>query len=163
MISQPSPLFMPLYSTSQICMRCLTGLTFFMLVALKSIFKKQCSTWPETIFWQSAKSNFAEFSFPPQCQIQKHLVTRGCDSCKKWMCLYSWFKRTYCANHLRCLVGFNECRLKAVHCLEYLSTCAFLAILFTIRNSRDWQPQHHMYFLSSSSLASIRTWDQLNG
>jgi hypothetical protein len=44
MISQLSRLCMPLYSTSQIYMRCLTGLTFFLLVALKSIFKNLRST-----------------------------------------------------------------------------------------------------------------------
>jgi len=45
MILQPPCLCISLYSTSQICMRCLTGRTFFLLVALKSIFKNQHSTW----------------------------------------------------------------------------------------------------------------------
>jgi hypothetical protein len=45
MISQPSHLCMPLYSSSQICMRCLPGLTLFLLVALRSIFENLRSTW----------------------------------------------------------------------------------------------------------------------
>jgi hypothetical protein len=43
-ISQPPRLCMALYSTSQICMRCLTGLIFMLLVTQKSIFIMQhCS------------------------------------------------------------------------------------------------------------------------
>jgi hypothetical protein len=35
--------------------------------------------------------------------------------------------------------------------------------LFTLCHSRDWQPQHHRYGLSSRSVPCIRIWDQLNG
>jgi len=50
--------------------------------------------------------------------IFEHLFARGYDLFQKQTCLYSWFERPHFANHLRCLVGVNECRLKAADCLE---------------------------------------------
>ena len=50
--------------------------------------------------------------------IFEHLLARGYDLLQKRRCLYSWFERPYFANHLRCVVGFNEYRLKAADCLE---------------------------------------------
>jgi hypothetical protein len=28
-----------------------------------------------------------------------------------------WFDQPYIANHLRCLVGFNECRVETAYCM----------------------------------------------
>jgi len=50
--------------------------------------------------------------------IFEHLFARGYDLFQKRTCLYSWFKRPYFVNHLRCVVGFNEYRLEAAYCLE---------------------------------------------
>jgi hypothetical protein len=50
--------------------------------------------------------------------IFKHLFAWGYDVFQKWMCLYSCCERPYCANHLRCVVGFNQCRLNGAYCLE---------------------------------------------
>jgi len=50
--------------------------------------------------------------------IFEHLFARGYDRFQKRTCLYSWFERPYFANHLRCVVGFNEYRLEAAYCLE---------------------------------------------
>jgi len=50
--------------------------------------------------------------------IFEHPFARGYDLFQKWTFLYSWFERPYFANHLRCVVGFNECTLKAADCLE---------------------------------------------
>jgi len=50
--------------------------------------------------------------------IFEHLFPRGYDLFQKWTYLYSWFERPYFASHLRCVVGFNECRLNAADCRE---------------------------------------------
>jgi len=50
--------------------------------------------------------------------IFEHLFARGYDLFQKPTCLYSWFERLYFADHLRCVVGFNEYRLEAAYCLE---------------------------------------------
>jgi len=96
-------------------------------------------------------------------KIFNYLIARGADIFQKWTCLYLWFERPYLTNHVRCLVGFYECVLEAFYSLEEFWTCAFVAVLFALQNWSDWQPWHHMYHLSSSSLPSIRTWDQLIG
>jgi len=96
-------------------------------------------------------------------EIFQHLSARGDDLFQKRLCLSSWFGQPYFTNHLRYFVGFNECSLEAANCLESVQTCALVAIIFTLRNWGEWQLWHHMYGLSSSSLPSIRTWDQLNG
>ena len=96
-------------------------------------------------------------------KIFKHLIARGSDLFQQWTCLSLWFERPYYTYRLRCLVGYNQCKLEAAYGLEQFQTCAFVAILFTLQNWGDWQPWHHMDRLSSSSWPSIRTWDQLNG
>jgi len=50
--------------------------------------------------------------------IFEHLFARGYDPFQKRTCLYSWCERPYFANHLRCVVGFNEYRLEAAYWLE---------------------------------------------
>jgi len=51
-------------------------------------------------------------------KMLRYLIARGYDLFQKWMCLYSGFEPPHCANHLRCLVGFNEYMLGTSYCLE---------------------------------------------
>jgi len=70
---------------------------------------------------------------------------------------------TFFTNHIRLLVGFNECGLEESYYLEEFWTCTFMALLFALWNWGEQLSWHHMYRLSSSSSASIRAWDQLHG
>jgi len=49
----------------------------------------------------------------------EHLLARGYYLVQKRTRLYLWFERPYFANHLWCVVGFNESKLEAAYCLEY--------------------------------------------
>jgi hypothetical protein len=57
-----------LYSTSQICMQCLTDLIIF-LVAVQSIFKNPHSALLYRYFRQSLESEYPAFQFRPPCWI----------------------------------------------------------------------------------------------
>jgi hypothetical protein len=61
------------------------------------------------------------------------------------------------------MVGIKDCCLEVAYFLEQFLTFFFVAILFTLLFWGDRQPRYHMYRLSSSTLPSISTWEQLNG
>jgi len=65
-----------LYSTSQICMQCLTDLIIF-LVAVESIFKNPHSALLYRYFRQSLESKYLAFQFLPRCRIH-NLWTPHC-------------------------------------------------------------------------------------
>jgi len=65
-----------LYSTSQICMQCLTDLIIFH-VAVESIFKNPHSALLYCYFWQSLDSEYSAFQFLPPCRIH-NLWTHHC-------------------------------------------------------------------------------------
>jgi len=65
-----------LYSTSQLCMQCLTDLIIF-LVAVESIFKNPHSALLYCYFRQSLKSKYLAFHFLPPCRIH-NLWTPHC-------------------------------------------------------------------------------------
>jgi len=60
----------------------------------------------------------SKFYYHVWFSIFEHLSARGYNLIQKWTYLHSWFERPYFANPLRCVVGFNECRLEAADCLE---------------------------------------------
>ena len=137
----------------------------FLLIALETIFENQLSTLLQRIF-DNLSSRMTQL---PNChhdvgfKICRYLIVRGYDDFQKWRCLDSWFERPSFAKYIGYLVGLYVSGLKAFHCLELFYTCACMAFLFALWNWGDWQPWHYIYRLSSSSLPSIRTWDQLNG
>jgi len=96
-------------------------------------------------------------------EIIKYLIAKGYNVFWKWTCHYSWCQWLYVSNHLWCLVGFNQCRLKTFYWLNQFETCLFMVILFALQNWGDQQPWNHMNCLSSSSSPFITTWNQLNG
>jgi hypothetical protein len=165
MISQPPRLCLSFYSTSQIYMRCLTGLSLFLLLAQSSVFENSIVTHNKVSF-DSYSGRIIQSSISyhdVRYGIFKFLIAWGYNIFKTWTYPYSSFKWAHFAEHLRCLVGFNEYRLEPAYCLEYFHTCAFVAILFTLRKWEARQPSYHRYRLSSCSSPSIRTCDQLNG
>jgi len=93
----------------------------FLLVALESIFKNALSSSPYCDIG-SLPSQITQLSVSYRnvgFNIFKYLIAIGYDLIQKWTWLYSWFERPDFANHLRLLVGCNECRLKTSYCVEY--------------------------------------------
>jgi hypothetical protein len=93
----------------------------FVLVAVESIFWASrllhcIITFGSLSSWITHLSNsYRQVRFT----ICEHLIALGYDPFRKCTSLYSWFDRPYIANHLRSLVGFNECKLEAACCLEW--------------------------------------------
>ena len=61
---------MSLYTAPQLCMQCLTGLTFLLLVALESIYENQHSSEQYHTYWHPFKSDYTAVKFLLPRQIQ---------------------------------------------------------------------------------------------